>query len=118
MNQNERDIACALSECRTIPNDWDDAFIRSMGWLEKHEPNATLSGLQRYNLYMMAYRYRRQLAGRLDEHLIPVESPNRGDYVRPSPQQLQTDLLDGSARPVEFDEPLPIHETKRQKNLI
>ncbi len=118
MNQTERTLAQSLAECRTIPVKWDDSFIRSIAWLALHEPNATLSGLQRYNLYLMAYRYRRQLAGRVDHDLIPVDPPNKADYVRPQQPQLQRDLLDGSARPVEFDEPLEVAPTNPQRRLI
>lgn len=118
MNQTERTVALALAECRTIPNGWDIRYIQSMAWLAKHEPEATLSGRQRYNLQLMAYRYRRQLAGSLDEEFIPVDPPRESDYVRPAPPQLQTDLLDGSARAVEFDEPLELTVPRRQKGLF
>lgn len=118
MNQTERTLAEALSECRTIPNGFDARYIQSMTWLAKHEPEATLSGPQRYNLHLMAYRYRRQLAGTLDEGLIPVDPPFEADYVKPAKPQLQVDLLDGSARAVEFDEPLDIAPSTPQRGLF
>ena len=118
MNQTERTLAEALSKCRTVPNDWDLRFIKSMAWLALHEPRASLSGAQRYNLRLMAYRYRRQLAGLLDDELIPVEPPREADYVKPGKPQLQVDLLDGSARAVAFDEPLAVDIPTPQKGLF
>lgn len=119
MNQQERTLALALSECRTVPNQWDIKFIRSMVWLAKHSPGDTISPPQRYQLQLMAYRYRRQLAGNLDdESLIPVDPPREADYLPPKRPQLQTDLLDGSTRAVEFDEPLVITPATRQKGFF
>lgn len=105
MNTAQRTIAEALQHVRTVPRHWDQAFIKSMGWLVKHEPRKRLTPLQRYNLDLIAYRYRVQLAGHLDEELIPTVTPIKVDYVKEK-EELQVDLLDGSAKAVAFDEPL------------
>lgn len=112
MNTNQRAIIRVLREVQTIPYGYDARFIRSLDWMRRHEPEKTLTPKQRYQLQLLAYRYRRQLAGSLDESLIPTEAPDMDDYVHEKPQ-LQVDLLDGSARPVPVEEHLTVEEFER-----
>ena len=103
MNTNQRDTIRALQHVRVMPHSHDDRFIRALDWLRRHEPRKRLTPGQRYQLAVVAYRYRAQLAGSLPEEMVPTEEPRREDYVKEKPQ-LQVDLLDGSAKPVEVED--------------
>lgn len=114
MNQEQRAIIRGLVNVRAVPNGYDHRFIRALDWMRRHEPQQSLSPRQRYQLHLLAYRYRRQLAGSLDEALIPTTAPAESDYVREKPD-LQVDLLDGSARAVTFDEPISVADWEREQ---
>lgn len=117
MNTEQRTLIRAMQHIRTVPRSFDKKFIASMGWLVKHEPRKRLTPKQRYQLQLIAYRYRVQLAGSLDEAMIPTEAPRLEDYVQEKPE-LQGDMLDGSAKPVVFDEPLTSTKPQRSGGLF
>lgn len=93
MNTTERTQAAALHRfVRFGPNHLSQQFARNLYWLLKHEPDTVLTRLQKYKLQMMCYRYRRQLAGRVHDDLIPASEPKIEDYVKSETCQ-QQDLL-------------------------
>lgn len=117
MKTDHRDIIRALQHVRVMPHSHDDRFIRSMDWVRRHEPHKRLTPGQRFHLQLVAYRYRTQLAGNLKEELIPTQEPNRSDYIKEKPQ-MQRDFLDGTEKPVEFEEPLQREAPGRNRRLI
>ncbi len=93
------------------------SFARHLDWLRRHEPATVLKPKQKYFLASLCYRYRRQLAGRLAEHLIPTEPPEPGNYFE-EPVEMQGDLLSGEFTPHELDDELPPPDSNPQRELF
>lgn len=92
MNTNERTQVGALARFINFgPHRDGKRFTRQLHWVLKNEPGTVLSPRQKYLLQSLCYRYRRQLAGRVHDSLIPTDPPQLDDYVKEPPQH-QSDL--------------------------
>lgn len=86
MNATERAQVAALRQYVNFgPHSDGQQFVKHLGWLLDREPKAVLTPRQKYFLVALCWRYRRQLAGRVHDTLIPREPPLIGDYVREDP---------------------------------
>ncbi len=118
MTSDERTQAAALNRFVNFgyhARGW--RFAQHLDWLRRNEPDTVLSGRQKYFLASLCHRYRRQLAGRLVEHLIPTEPPAPDEYFT-EPVELQGDLLSGEFTPHETDEDLPPADPDPQRSLF
>lgn len=85
MNRRERAKAQALQRIRLLPGLWDEKFARSMAYIARTAPDTVLTPAQRYQLDLVVWRYRRQLAGRDDLGFpLPETEPQRDHYERPA----------------------------------
>lgn len=90
MNATERTQAAALSRFVNFgPAFGARQFSRHLAWLLQHEPETTLTPKQKYMLRSLCYRFRRQLAGRVHDSIIPSDPPCEDDYITPEPVQQQ-----------------------------
>lgn len=96
MTKAERAKAIALSQCRLRLCSWDIRFAQSMAWIAEHSPEIPLTQKQKFALNLMAWRYRRQLAGREDIEL-PTSAPDPDAYGV-APLEAEPDAADQRPR--------------------
>lgn len=88
MNTTERTQAGALARfVKFGPHRDGERFARHLRWLMQNEPETVLTPRQKYMLRSLCYRYRRQLAGRVHDSIIPRQPPDINDYIKPDPVQ-------------------------------
>jgi len=80
MTNTERQKAHHLNLCRLWPESFDNRFVRGMAWMAEHNKAKPLTNRQKFCLDLLIYRYRAQLASRLQQELMIDTQPNPDDY--------------------------------------
>lgn len=82
MNSAERTQVAALQRFVHFGEHYTGrTFSKQMYWLLKNEAKTSLTPRQKFMLQGLCYRYRRQLAGRVHDDLIPTDPPREEDFI-------------------------------------
>jgi hypothetical protein len=94
MNQIEQAKLSALLHHVRMPDfGYGARLIKNLSWRLKHNPTATLSPQEKYQLDLCCYHYRNQLGG-LVSFPVPDTQPLLSDYVTVQPKyRIQERLL-------------------------
>ncbi len=85
MTKIERAKAAALAKCRLGCFNGDPRFVEGLNWLADHSPDTQLSPRQKWYLDGLLWKYRKQLAGRVEGFDLPTAMPEEAAYMKPSP---------------------------------
>jgi hypothetical protein len=80
MGKTEQAQIRALGYCRFGRRQFDKRFIRDLDSTLRRGQLHDLTSQQRFTLAKIAWRYRRQLAQRLEPEMIPGHEPQRSEY--------------------------------------
>jgi hypothetical protein len=89
----------ALGYCRFGRREFDKRFIRDLDSTLRRGRLHDLTNRQRYTLAKIAWRYRRQLAQRLEPDMIPDHEPRHGEYGLDQCDEQIPDLFTGELSP-------------------
>jgi hypothetical protein len=93
MTPYEIRLANALANCSFLPGSSHKRFCRNMAETAKNRPEHELSLRQRHYMELMAWRYRRQLAGEFVPPSKPFDLPHPIKEPKAKTAKPQPDLF-------------------------
>lgn len=99
MGKTEAAQIRALGYCRFGRRDFDKRFIRDLDSQLRRKKLRDLTNQQRFTLAKIAWRYRRQLAQRLESNMIPDHEPQASEYGLGHCDDQIPDLFTGELSP-------------------